>query len=79
MISAASIRNTTKVEPSTAAMYVAPGRGVVRMRLRIPDSRLTTSVIASPAKQVAATPYPIIPASRNDEPRMCSLVIRWSP
>ena len=32
------------------------GSGVARMRFRIPDSRRTTSVIPSPAKQVAATP-----------------------
>jgi uncharacterized protein (UPF0254 family) len=52
----ASIRKTTNVDASTASRV---GRGRKRRRadaLQDPDSRRTTSVIPSPAKQVAATP-----------------------
>ena len=48
--------NTISVEPSTAAMYVAGGSGVERIRFSTPDSRRITIVIASPANAVAATP-----------------------
>ena len=46
---------TKKVEVRTAARNAGAGSGVERIRLRIPDSRRTTSVIPSPAKHVAAS------------------------
>ena len=52
------------VEPSTPPTYAQAGSGVPRRRLSTPDSRLIVIVIASPAKAVATTPYPSMPASR---------------
>ena len=47
---------TITIEAITAARYVAGLSGVPRTRFNSPASRRTTSVIASEANAVAATP-----------------------
>ena len=57
MIAAAWRANTIRIEQSVAARYIGAGSGVARSRFRIPSSRLTTRMIASPPNAVFATPY----------------------
>ncbi len=47
---------TSMIDASTATRYVGDGRGVARIRFRIPISRFATSRRASPAKAVFAAP-----------------------
>src|SRR5262249_60806774 len=44
------IAKTTSVDASVAAMYVAVGSGVARIRFRIPLSRRAASWVAGPAE-----------------------------
>jgi hypothetical protein len=64
MIDVAWSTNTRNVDVSVAPRYVAPGSGVARMRFSTPDSRRSTSVIASPPKAVFAMPYVISDGTR---------------
>ncbi len=57
MIAIAWSANTISIEQSVAMRYIEAGSGVARIRLRIPNSRLTTRMIASPPNVVLATPY----------------------
>ena len=56
MISAASIRNVTNVETSTAARYVAGGSGVERIRLSTPALAPDHHRDRQPREVVDATP-----------------------
>jgi hypothetical protein len=48
--------NTIMIEARTARRYTIGGRGVERMRLRIPISRRATRISARPANAVVAAP-----------------------